>query len=72
LICKIHTDTGGSYFNIRHLSPHQAGSARQPRGVDLEEDETQSQRFETADEYDTLKHTVDKGAEPLPVFSTVS
>jgi hypothetical protein len=41
---------------------HAVGSATQRRrGVHLEEDETQSQRFETEDEYDTLKHTVDKG-----------
>jgi hypothetical protein len=41
------------------VKKHPAGSATQRRGVDLEEDENQSQRFETEDEYDTLKHTVD-------------
>jgi len=41
------------------------GPAEQPRGFDLEEDENQSQRIEIEDEYDTLKHTVDKGEEQL-------
>ena len=43
------------------VKKHPAGLATHRRGVDLEEDENQSQRFETEDEYDTLKHTVDKG-----------
>ena len=47
------------------VKKHQAGSATQPRGVDLEEDESQSQRFETEDEYDTLKYTVDKGEDEI-------
>ena len=47
------------------VKKHQAGSATQRRGVDLEEDENQSQRFETEDEYDTLKHTVDKEEEEI-------
>ena len=45
------------------VKKHPAGSATQRRGVDLEEDENQSQRFETEDEYDTLTHTVD-GIDP--------
>jgi hypothetical protein len=47
------------------VKKHPSGSATQRRCVDLEEDETQSQRFETEDEYDTLKHTVDKGEERI-------
>jgi hypothetical protein len=47
------------------VKKHQAGSATQRRGEDLEEDEHQSQRFETEDEYDTLKHTVDTGEEQI-------
>ena len=47
------------------VKKHQAGSATQSRGEDLEEDENQSQRFETEDEYDTLTHTVDTGEEQL-------
>ena len=47
------------------VKKHQAGSATQPRGVDLEEDETQNQRFESEDEYDTLKHTIDKGEDEI-------
>jgi hypothetical protein len=47
------------------VKEHPAGSATQPRGEDLEENENQSQRFETEDEYDTLKHTVDKGEDEI-------
>ena len=47
------------------VKKHPSGSATQRRGEDLEEDENQSQRFETEDEYDTLKHTVDKGEEEI-------
>jgi hypothetical protein len=43
------------------VKKHPTGSATQQRGEDVEEDDNQSQRFETEDEYDTLKHTVDKG-----------
>jgi hypothetical protein len=44
---------------------HTMGPTVQPRGLDLEEDDNQSQRVETEDEYDTLKHTVDKGEEQI-------
>jgi hypothetical protein len=44
---------------------HTVGPTVQPRGLDLEEDDNQSQRVETEDEYDTLKHTVDKGEEEI-------
>ena len=47
------------------VKKHPAGSATQSRGEDVQEDENQSQRFETEDEYDTLKHTVDKGEERI-------
>ena len=47
------------------VKKHPSGSAMQRRGVDLEEEENQSQLFETEDEYDTLKHTVDKGVEEI-------
>jgi hypothetical protein len=47
------------------VKKHSSGSATQRRGEDVEEDENQSQRFETEDEYDTLKHTVDKGKEEI-------
>ena len=43
------------------VNKHPAGPAAQPSEFDLEGSDNQSQRFETEDEYDTLKHTVDKG-----------
>ena len=43
------------------VKKHPAGPAAQPSEFDLEGGDNQSQRFETEDEYNTLKHTVDKG-----------
>ena len=43
------------------VKKHPAGLAAQSSEFDLEEGDNQSQRFETEDEYDSLKHTVDKG-----------
>jgi hypothetical protein len=48
-------------FNAVVVKKHTA----QPRGLDLEDDDNQSQRFEAEDEYDILKHTVDKGEEQI-------
>lgn len=69
-----NTSTGGERQNKTYSSnqeyavvvkKHPAGQAEQPSEFDLEEGENQSQRFETEDEYDTLKHTVDKGEEQI-------
>ena len=67
------TSTGGERQNSTYFSSHEyavvkkhpAGPAAQPSEFDLEGSDTQNQRFETEDEYDTLKHTVDKGEEEI-------
>ena len=43
------------------VKKHPAGPTAQPRQFDLEEDDNQSQQFETEDEYDRLKHTIGQG-----------
>jgi hypothetical protein len=81
VICRINsintagnTSTGGERQNNTYFSNHEyafvvkkhpAGPAAQPREFDLEGGNNQSQQFETEDEYDTLKHTVDKGEEQI-------
>ena len=68
------TSTGVERHNSTYCSSHEyavvvkkhpAGPAAQPSEFDLEGSDSQSQRFETEDEYDTLKHTVDKGEEQI-------
>jgi hypothetical protein len=66
------TSTGGERQNSTYFSNHEyavvvkkhpAGPAAQSSEFELEGGDNQSQRFETEDEYDTLKHTVEKGEE---------
>jgi hypothetical protein len=54
-----------TYFSNHEYAVVVKKHTAQPRGLDLEDDDNQSQRFEAEDEYDILKHTVDKGEEQI-------